>query len=55
MRCHGDAVLHRLALVDGHYVESRGRDVEMREPGVFQVVEVALGQSVPGLGQQVQS
>lgn len=54
MRCRGDAVLHGLALVDGHYVEGRGRDVEMREPGIFQVVKVALGQSVPGFGQQTE-
>lgn len=47
MRCHGDAVLGRVALVDGDYLEGRGRDVEVREPGVLQVVKVALGQSVP--------
>lgn len=47
-RRHGDAVLRPLALVDGDYVEGRRRDVQVREPSVLQVVEVALGQSVPG-------
>lgn len=35
--------------MDSDYLEGRGRDVEVREPGVLQVVEVALGQSVPGV------
>lgn len=35
--------------MDRDYLESRGRDVEVCEPGVLQVVEVALGQSVPGV------
>lgn len=47
-RRHGDAVLRPLALVDGDYVEGRRRDVQVREASVLQVVEVALGQSVPG-------
>lgn len=38
--------------MDGDYVERRGSDVQVREPSVLQVVEVALGQSVPvGVGQ----
>lgn len=49
-RRHGDAVLRPLALVDGDYVEGRRRHVQVREPSVLQVVEVALGQSVPGDG-----
>lgn len=49
-RRHGEAVLRPLALVDGDYVEGRRRDVQVREPSVLQVVEVALGQSVPGGG-----
>lgn len=35
--------------MDGDYLEGRGRDVEVCEPGVLQVVKVALGQSVPGV------
>lgn len=34
--------------MDSDYLEGRGRDVEVCEPGVLQVVKVALGQSVPG-------
>lgn len=37
--------------MDSDYVEGRGRDVEVGEPRVLQVVEVALGQSVPAVGQ----
>lgn len=37
--------------MDGDYVEGWGRDVEVCEPGVLQVVKVALGQSVPRVGQ----
>lgn len=33
--------------MDSDYLEGRGRDVEVCEPGVLQVVEVALSQSVP--------
>lgn len=33
--------------MDGDYLEGRGRDVEVCEPGVLQVVKVALGQSIP--------
>lgn len=33
--------------MDGDYLEGGGRDVEVCEPCVLQVVEVALGQSVP--------
>jgi len=47
-RRHGDAVLGRVALVDGDDLEARGRDLEVCEPRVLQVVEVALGQRVPG-------
>ena len=35
--------------MDGDYLESRRRDVQVCEPGVLQVVEVALGQSVPAV------
>lgn len=49
-RRHGDGVLGRVALVDGDDLEARGRDVEVSEPGVLQVVKVALGQSVPAEG-----
>lgn len=49
MRRHGDAVLGRLTLVDGDDLECRRSDVEVCEAGVLQVVEVALGQSVPGV------
>lgn len=33
--------------MDSDNLEGRGRYVEVREPGVLQVVEVSLGQSVP--------
>lgn len=33
--------------MDSDYLEGRGRDVEVCEPCVLKVVEVALGQSVP--------
>lgn len=36
--------------MDGDDLEARGRDVEVSEPGVLQVVKVALGQSVPAEG-----
>lgn len=35
--------------MDGDYLEGRGRDVEVREAGVLQVVKVSLGQSVPAM------
>lgn len=38
--------------MDGDYVEGGRRDVQVREPSVLQVVEVALGQSVPGGGRR---
>lgn len=39
--------------MDGDYLEGRGRDVEVCEAGVLQVVKVTLSQSVPGV-QRVQ-
>lgn len=45
--CHGYGVLGWVALMDGDYLEGRGRDVEVCEAGVLQVVKVSLSQSVP--------
>lgn len=33
--------------MDGDYLERGRRNVEVREPGVLQVMEVPLGESVP--------
>lgn len=46
-RCHGDCVLGQVALMDGDYLEGGGRDVEVCEAGVLQVVKVSLRQRVP--------
>lgn len=40
--------------MDGDYLEGRGRDVEVCEAGVLQVVKVSLGQSVPTVDKIVQ-